>query len=83
MLFHLTGLLCDCCLFLLLLLLLLLLIFQAGDLMAKSSHNPRVGKARFLSPADLREIERVTAGVRAIGSPEYIIPGSLGAPVPE
>ena len=60
---------------------MLLLLFQAGDLMAKSSHNSRIGKARFLLPADLREIERVTAAVPAIGSPEYIIPGSLGAPV--
>ena len=49
--------------------------------MAKSSHNSRIGKARFLLPADLREIERVTAAVPAIGSPDYIVPGSLGAPV--
>ncbi|CAM9810562.1 unnamed protein product [Laminaria digitata] len=54
---------------------------QEGDLMAKSSHNPRIGKARFLSPADLREIESVAAAVPAIGSPDYILPGSLGAPV--
>ena len=60
---------------------MLLLLFQAGDLMAKSSHNSRIGKARFLLPADLREIERVTAAVPAIGSPDYIVPGSLGAPV--
>lgn len=53
---------------------------QAGDLMAKSSHVAGSGKARFLTPTDVREIERVTAAVPHIGSPDYIVPGSMGAP---
>lgn len=64
---------------LLLLMLPLLPLFQAGDLMANSSHNSGRGKARFLSPDDVREIERVAAAVPAIRSPDYIVPGSLGA----
>eukprot|EP00904_Undaria_pinnatifida_P001361 jgi/Undpi1/11225/HiC_scaffold_30.g13523.m1 len=53
---------------------------KAGDLMAKSSHVAGSGKARFLTPTDVREIERVTAAVPHIGSPDYIVPGSMGAP---
>lgn len=49
-------------------------------MMEKSSHKAGGGKARFLTPTDVLEIERVTAAVPDIGSPDYIVPGSMGAP---
>ena len=49
-------------------------------MMEKSSHKAGSGKARFLTPTDVLEIERVTAAVPDIGSPDYIVPGSMGAP---
>lgn len=46
--------------------------------MSRSSHASSSGKARFLSPSDVDEIVTMTASIPAIGSPEYVFPGSLG-----
>lgn len=49
--------------------------------MASSSHNADISKRRFLTPRDLEEIEACVSAVPKIGSPDFIVPGSLGAPV--
>lgn len=49
--------------------------------MANSSFNPKNGKRRSLTPKDIEEIEALVRAVPLVGSPDFVLPDSLGAEV--